>query len=86
MDPQTYATYNVVDYANVVNLKNVLDILDLGSLKKRFDKIWNKSHIKHITVPKKACYKILQRAMDGADIEELNLDLKQKYFNKKFGI
>ncbi|MGN0177533.1 MAG: SAP domain-containing protein [Methanobrevibacter sp.] len=86
MDPQTYATYNVVDYANVINLKNVLEKLDLGSLKKRFDKIWIKSHIKNITVPKKACYKILQRAMSGADIEELNLDLKQKYFNKKFGI
>ena len=39
-----------------------------------------------ITVPKKTCYKILQKALDGADIEELNFDVKEKYFNKKFGI
>ena len=86
LDPTTYATYDVINYANVVNLKNVVDQFDLGSLKKRFDKIWNKSNIKSTTVPKKTCYKILQKAMAGANIEELNFDLKQKYFNKKFGI
>ena len=58
----------------------------MGSLKKRFDKIWAKSHIKHTTVPKKVAYKVLLKAIDGADLEELNFDLKEKYFNKKFGI
>lgn len=58
----------------------------MGSLKKRFDRIWNLCKIKSITVPKKSCFKILQKALDGADIEELNFDLKEKYFNKKFGI
>ena len=58
----------------------------MGNLKKRFDKIWAKSHIKSTTVPKKTAYKILQKAIGGADIEELNFDLKEKYFNKKFGI
>ena len=86
MDPQTYATYDVIDVANIVNLRNVLEKLEMGSLKKRFDRIWAKSNIKSITVPKKSCYKILQKAIDGADIEELNFDLKEKYFNKKFGI
>lgn len=86
MDAQTYATYDIVNYANIINLKNVTEKLDLGSLKKRFDRIWVKSHIKNITVPKKTAYKILQRAMDGADIEELNFELKEKYFDKKFGI
>ena len=60
--------------------------MQLKNLKKRFDKIWNKSHITDITVPKKSCYKILQKAIGGADIEELNFDLKEKYFNRKFGI
>ncbi len=86
MDPQTYATYDVVNEANVVNIRNVLEKLDMGNLKKRFDKIWAKSHIKSTTVPKKTAYKILQKAIGGADIEELNFDLKEKYFNKKFGI
>jgi hypothetical protein len=86
MDAQTYATYDVINEANIINLKNVLEKLEMGSLKKRFDKIWNKSSIHSITVPKKICYKILQRAIAGADIEELNFDLKEKYFNKKFGI
>ena len=86
MDAQTYATYDVINEANVINLKNVLENLEMGSPKKRFDRIWNKSHIKHITVPKKTCFKILQKAIDGADIEELNFDLKEKYFDKKFGI
>lgn len=86
MDPQTYATYEVINYANVINLKNVVEQVNIGSLKKRFDRIWNKSNIKSTTVPKKACYKILQKAMSGADIEELNFDLRQKYFDKKFGI
>ncbi|WP_405266791.1 SAP domain-containing protein [Methanobrevibacter sp.] len=86
LDAQSYATYNIVDYANVVNLKNVTEKLDLGSLKKRFDRIWVKSHIKNTTVPKKTAYKILQRAMDGADIEVLNFELREKYFDKKFGI
>lgn len=86
MDAQTYANYDIVNYANIINLKNVTEKLDLGSLKKRFDRIWVKSHIKNITVPKKTAYKILQRAMDGADIEELNFELKEKYFDKKFGI
>jgi len=86
MDPQTYATYDVVNEANIINLRNVLEKLEMGSLKKRFDKIWAKSHIKHTTVPKKTAYKVLLKAIGGADIEELNFDLKEKYFNKKFGI
>ena len=86
MDAQTYASYEVINYANIINLKNVTEKLEMGSLKKRFDKIWVKSHVKNITVPKKTCYKILQKALDGADIEELNFDVKEKYFNKKFGI
>ena len=86
MDAQTYATYNVIDEANIVNLRNVLKNLKMGSLKKRFDRIWNKSNIKHTTVPKKTCLKLLQRAIDGADIEELNFDVRQKYFDKKYGI
>ena len=67
--------------------------LDFGSLKKRFDKIWAKSHIRNTTVPKKTAYKILQNAFALADeedagdkIKELNFDLKSKYFDKKFGI
>ncbi|AMD17095.1 hypothetical protein TL18_03085 [Methanobrevibacter sp. YE315] len=86
MDPQTYATYNVINEANILNLRNVLEKLEMGSLKKRFDRIWNISNIHNITVPKKSCYKILQKAISGADIEELNFDLRQKYFDKKFGI
>lgn len=86
MTPQIYANYIIIDSANIVNIKNVTEQLDLGSLKKRFDRIWAKSHIKSITVPKKTCYKILQKAIDGADLEELNFDLKEKYFDKKFGI
>ena len=86
LDSQSYAKYDIVNRANIINIRNVTEELDLGSLKKRFDRIWVKSHIKNITVPKKICYKILQRAMDGADIEELNFELREKYFNKKFGI
>ncbi|WP_458455761.1 SAP domain-containing protein [Methanobrevibacter sp.] len=86
MDSQTYATYNIINAANILNLKNVLEKLEMGSLKKRFDRIWAKSHITNITVPKKTCYKILQKAIAGADIDELNFDLRQKYFDKKFGI
>lgn len=86
MDAKTLANYDVINEANIINLKNVTEKLDLGSLKKRFDKIWNKSNIHNIYVPKKSCYKILQRAMAGADIEELNFDVKEKYFNAKLGI
>lgn len=86
LDSQSYAKYDIVNRANIVNIRNVTEELDMGSLKKRFDRIWVKSHIKNTTVPKKACYKILQRAMDGADIEELNFELREKYFNRKFGI
>ncbi|WP_405293622.1 SAP domain-containing protein [Methanobrevibacter sp.] len=86
LDAQSYATYEIIVEANIVNLRNVLEELKMGSLKKRFDRIWNKSHIKNVTVPKKTTYKILQRAIDGADIEELNFELREKFFNKKFGI
>ena len=86
LDSQSYVNYEIVNYANIVNLKNVTEKLEMGSLKKRFDRIWVKSHIKNITVPKKTCYKILQKAIGGADIEELNFDLREKYFDKKFGI
>ena len=93
MDAQSYATYDVVNYANILNLKNVTEELDLGSLKKRFDRIWVKSNIRNTTVPKKTAYKILQNAFAIADeenaserFEELNFDLKEKYFDKKFGI
>ena len=86
MDAQTYATYDIINEANIINLRNVLAKFDFGSLKKRFDKIWAKSHVTNITVPKKTSYKILQKAISGADIDELNFDLKEKYFNKKFGI
>lgn len=86
MDAQTYATYDIINEANIINLRNVLAKFDFGSLKKRFDKIWAKSHVTNITVPKKTSYKILQKAISGADLDELNFDLKEKYFNKKFGI
>lgn len=86
LDAQSYASYEIIIENNIINIRNVIEELDLGSLKKRFDKIWNKSHIKNTTVPKKTSYKILQRALEGADIEELNFDLREKYFNKKFGI
>ena len=86
MDSQTYATYDIINEANIINLRNVLAKFDFGSLKKRFDKIWAKSHVTNITVPKKTSYKILQKAISGADLDELNFDLKEKYFNKKFGI
>lgn len=86
LDAQAYASYDIINAANIVNLRNVTEQLEMGSLKKRFDKIWNKSHIKHATVPKKTCYKILLRAIDGADLEELNFELREKFFNKKYGI
>ena len=86
MDPKTYATYDIINAANIINLKNVLDKFDFGSLKKRFDNIWVKSHVTNITVPKKTSYKILQKALSGADLDELNFDLREKYFNKKFGV
>ncbi|WP_295603393.1 SAP domain-containing protein [uncultured Methanobrevibacter sp.] len=85
LDAQSYASYDVVNTANVTNIKNVTEVLKMGSLKKRFDKIWAKSHIHNTTVPKKTCYKILQKAIGGADLEELNFDVKEKYFSKKFG-
>lgn len=86
MDSQTYANYDIVNEANIINLKNVCEHFNFGNLKKRFDNIWVKSNIKSITVPKKTCYKILQKALSGADIDEINFDLREKYFNKKFGI
>ena len=86
MDAQTYANYDIVNEANIINLKNVTEHFNFGNLKKRFDNIWVKSHIKSITVPKKTCYKILKKALSGADIDEINFDLREKYFNKKFGI
>ena len=85
LDAQSYANYDVINSANITNIKNVIENLEMGSLKKRFDKIWAKSHIHNTTVPKKTCYKLLQRAIDDADLEELNFDVKEKYFNKKFG-
>ena len=86
MDSQTYATYEIINETNIINLRNVTEELKMGSLKKRFDRIWNKSHIKDVTVPKKTCFKTLQKAINGADIGELNFDLREKFFNKKFGV
>ncbi len=86
MDAQTYASYEIINEANVINLANVVKKLKMGSLKKRFDKIWVKSHIKNTTVPKKTAFKTLQKLIDGADIQELNFELREKFFNKKFGI
>ncbi|MBQ9026864.1 MAG: SAP domain-containing protein [Methanobrevibacter sp.] len=86
MDAQTYASYDVINEANVINLKNVIERFNFGSLKKRFDKIWAKTHVTNITVPKKTSYKILNKAISGANIEELNFDVREKYFNKKFGV
>lgn len=86
MDAQTYSTYDIINAANIINLRNVLEKFNFGNLKKRFDKIWAKSHVTNITVPKKTSYKILQKALSGADLDELNFDLREKYFNKKFGV
>ncbi len=85
LEAKDYANFEIINEANIINLRNVIEKLELGSLKKRFDKIWVKSHIKNVTVPKKTSFKILKRAIDGADIEELNFELREKYFNKKFG-
>ena len=86
LDPQTYASYQIINPANVYNISNVVKEKKVKNLRKRFNNIWNKSNIKHATIPKKTSYKLLERAMDGADIDELNLELRVKYFDKKFGI
>jgi len=86
LEPQTYATYEIINKANITNIGNVVGSFDMGSLRKRFNKIWNKSNIQHATVPKKTCFKLLERAIAGADIDELNFELRVKYFDKKFGI
>ena len=86
MDSQIYAKYNPINFVNIINLRNVVEKLDMGSLKKRFNKIWNKSHIKHTTVPKKTCYKILVKAIDGADVDELNSEIREKFFDRKYAV
>ena len=86
LDAQTYATYQIINPANIVNIANVVKKFKLGSLTKRFNKIWNKSNIKHATIPKKTSYKLLERSIEGANIDELNQELRVKYFDKKFGI
>ncbi len=84
MDSKTYSTYEIISSANIINLKNVIDHFDFGNLKKRFNKIWKKSNISNITVPKNISYKILMKALSGEDIEVLNFDLRERYFNEKF--
>lgn len=59
MDYNTYANYQIIDSANIHNIKNVI-------------------------VPKKTTFKFLKKALSGEDIEELNLEIKEKYFYKKF--
>lgn len=84
MDSRTYSNYEVINHANIINLKNVIEYFNFGDLKKRFNKIWKKSNISDITVPKNASYRILIKALSSDDIEELNFDLKEKYFYDKF--
>ena len=86
LDAKTYANYQIISPANVINIAHVTDKFDMGNLRKRFNKIWNKSNIKNTTIPKKTSFKILQRAINGADINELNMELREKYFDKKFGL
>lgn len=86
MDAQTYASYEIINKNNVINIARVVKKFDMGNLRKRFNKIWNISKIKNATVPKKTTYKLLVRAIDGADVDELNYELREKYFDKKFGI
>lgn len=80
IDSKTYSKYEIINSANIINLKNVIEHFGYGDLKKRFNKIWKKSHISKITVPKNASYKILLKALSSDDIEGLNFDLKEKYF------
>ena len=82
-DVQSVNNYQVISDADVINLTNVTEKLNMGSLKKRFDKIWVKSNIKNVTVPKKTSYKFLKKAINGADVKNLNYEIKDKYFNKK---
>ncbi|MBR4397479.1 MAG: SAP domain-containing protein, partial [Methanobrevibacter sp.] len=47
LDAQSYATYDVINEANIINLRNVLEKLEMGSLKKRFDRIWSICNIRN---------------------------------------
>lgn len=85
MDAQTYPSYQIINPANIINIANVVEKFDLGNLRKRFNKIWVKSNIKNTTIPKKTSFKILEKAINGADIDELNYELREKYFDKKYG-
>ena len=82
-DIKSINNYQMIGDADVINLVNVTEKLNMGSLKKRFDKIWVKSNIKNVTVPKKTSYKFLKKAINGADVKKLNEEIKVKYFNKK---
>ena len=85
LDAGAYANYVIIEPANVINIKNVSEKFNFGRLKNRFDKLWVKSNIKNVTVPKKTAFKYLKRAMGGANLDDLNFELREKYFNKKFG-
>lgn len=86
MDEITFEDYEFINETSIANLRLVLEKLEIGSLKKRFDRIWDKSHIKHVNVPKKSAFKTLKKALDGADIEELNLKLNERFINNNYGI
>ncbi len=84
MDYNTYANYQIIDPANIHNIKNVIENIGGMGLKKRFNKVWLKSNVKNVIVPKKTTFKFLKKALSGEDIEDLNLEIKEKYFYKKF--
>lgn len=86
MDGDIYQNYVAVNSANIINIGNVLDKFDFGSLKKRFNKLWALLDIKNITIPKKTSFKILEKGLAGENIDNLNHDVRVKYFDRKFGV
>lgn len=86
MGEDIYKHYVAVNSANIINIGNVLEKFDFGSLKKRFNKLWNVLDIKAITIPKKTSFKILERGLAGANIDNLNYEVRVKYFDRKFGV
>ena len=80
LSPEELESYEAMEYSNINNIGILSIFSNVHNLKKIFNKTWRHMKFTNRLISKKMSLKYLNRAVGGEDLEELSLEISEKYF------
>lgn len=79
IDPESYYA---IEFPNVNNIFELNDLAEVKNLKRVLYRAWIELDLKDTFMTKKEAFKYLTRAGDGEMLDELSMEIADKYFKK----